>query len=58
MHGVCVLNYVELFVWISMWFMMITIQGFQRCNFWCSRKIDPFEIYPYCFNGILPQTHF
>ena len=57
-EGGQVLTYVELLVWIRLWLMMSTIQGFQCRGFWSSSTIDPIETAPYRFNGILPWTLF
>ena len=53
-----VLTYGDFLLCIGLWFMMATIQGFQRHNFWINRTIDTFEMAPYRFNDILPQTCF
>ena len=57
-EGVRVITHVYLFVYISMWLMMETIQGFQCHDFWRNSRIHPFETDPYHSNDILPQTHF
>ena len=54
MEGGQVIAYGELLVWIFLWLMMATIQGFQRHDFWSNSTIDTFETDPYHFNGILP----
>ena len=45
-------------VWIGMWFIMATIQGFHNRYFWINIKINPFETDPYFFNDILPWACF
>ena len=51
-------TYGEFLVWIILWLMMATIQGFQRHCFWINRTIDPFEMDIYCLNDIFLQTRF
>ena len=53
-----VITYGELLLWIGLWFMMATIQGFHNYGFWGNITIYPAETAPYRFNDILPQTCF
>ena len=57
-EGEHVLIYAELLVWIGLWFMMETIQGFQRCDFWNNSTINLFYTSPYCFNNIITLARF
>ena len=57
-EGGQILTNVELLLWIRLWLMMSTIQGFQCRGFWSSSTIDPIETAPYRFSCILPWTHF
>ena len=53
-----VLTYVDFLLCTGLWFMMATIEGFQRRYFWINSTIDTSEMAPYRSNDILPQTCF
>ena len=57
-EGGRVFTYGEFLVRIGLWFMMATIQSFQRRDFWSNSTMDPFETASYHFNNILPHTRF
>lgn len=52
------LNYGEFLVFLGIWLMMATIQGFQRRDFWSSGKVDIFKTAPYRFNDIMSRNRF
>eukprot|EP00957_Ditylum_brightwellii_P144328 10995201-Ditylum_brightwellii.AAC.1 len=56
-HGVPELTYGKFLVFIGLWLMMGTIQGFQCRSFWSIAAIDPFEISPYHFDDIMSRHH-
>ena len=57
-EGGQILSYGEFLVWIGLWFIMETIQGFQNHYFWSNITIYPFDMSPYHFNYILPRKLF
>ena len=57
-EGEHVLIYAEFLVWIGLWFMMETIQGFQRRDFWNNSTINLFYTSPYCSNNIITLARF
>ena len=52
------LTYGELLRWLGLQFMMATIQGFQRRDFWSTQVIDTFETAPFRFNEIMSRDRF
>ena len=52
------ISFGEFLVWIGLWIMMSTIQGFQRRSYWSTDTIDPFVNAPFRFNKIMSRTRF
>ena len=52
------LTHGQFLVFIGMWLIMATVQGFQRRDFWSNITIDTFETDPYRFNEIIPQKFY
>ena len=57
-EGENIIIYGELLIWISIWFIITTIQGFQRRGSLRNSAIYPFKMAPYRFNSIVPRTRF
>ena len=53
-----VITYEWFLLWIDLWFVVKTIQDFQRHCFLCNRTIGPFETAPCSFNYIIYRTFF
>lgn len=53
-----VVTYGEFLRWIGMWFLMATIQGPQRRDFWATSPIDIYDGAPFRLNGIMSRNRF
>lgn len=52
------LTYGEFLVFIGLWLMMSTIQGFHRRDFWSKKEIDLYDGAPYRFGEIMTRNRF
>jgi Transposase IS4 len=52
------LSYGEFLKWLGVWFLMATIQGPSRHDYWRNAKIDMFSGAPYRFNHLIKRSRF
>eukprot|EP00980_Cylindrotheca_fusiformis_P024084 scaffold11524_cov91-Cylindrotheca_fusiformis.AAC.3 len=52
------LTYGEFLRWLGIWFLMATIQGPQRRDFWSTAKVDIFEGAPFRVNEWMSRNRF
>ena len=51
-------QYGEFLRWLGLWFLLATIQGPSRRDFWSSMPIDPFEGAPFRLNEWMSRNRF
>jgi Transposase IS4 len=52
------LTYGEFLKWLGVWFLMATIQGPSRHDYWRNARIDMYSGAPYRFNDIIKRSRF
>jgi Transposase IS4 len=53
-----VIQYGEFLRWLGIWFLIATIQGPSRVEFWRKETIDPFSGAPYRFGEFMSRNRF
>ena len=51
-------TYGEFLHWIGLWLLMSTVDGTDRCSFWSTKEVDPFDGAPFHLTKYMSQCWF